>query len=206
MHVHSYFAISEFRTWVIIWLVLTWSTQYWPGHEQDPWWVINRHLWLMIIYGLQVSIRHIHASDGDLLWWLVLFLWLSTFTGFIIFIVPTWIGPLLYFCDGLMGYEYSFLVDLAILSPLVQLVFSFRRAHDRYWSLGFLATNLPRKNGNKAQWRKNYFLLGRYRDSWGTSSHLYHTTMVPNPSVQSFDHNFWSLIRYGMFYVAMEAF
>ena len=53
--------------------------------------------------------------------------------------------------DVLMGYEYSFLVDLDILSPLVQLVFSFRRAQDRYGSLGFLAANLPGKNGNKAQ-------------------------------------------------------
>ena len=83
---------------------------------------------MIIIYGLQVSIRHIHAPDGDLLWWLVLFLWLSTFIGFIIFIVLTWIRTLMYFCDELMGYEYSFLVDLDILSPLVQLVFSFMRA------------------------------------------------------------------------------
>ena len=80
---------------------------------------------MMIIYGLQMSIRHIHASDGGLLWWLVLFLWLSTFTGFIIFIVLTWMGPLMYLYDGHVVYEYSFLVDLDILSPLVQLVFSF---------------------------------------------------------------------------------
>ena len=73
------------------------------------------------------------------------------FIGFIIFIVLTWMGPLMYFCDGLMGYEYSFLVDLDILSPLVQLVFSFRRARERYGSLGFLAEDFPRKNGNKAQ-------------------------------------------------------
>ena len=74
---------------------------------------------MMIIYGMQVFIRHIHALDGDFLWRLVLFLWLSTFTGFIIITVPTWIGPLMYFCDGLTVYEYSFLVDLDILSPLV---------------------------------------------------------------------------------------
>ena len=67
------------------------------------------------------------------------------------FIVLTWMGPLMYFCDGLMGYEYSFLVDLDILSPLMPLVFSFRRARDRYGFLGFLAADLPGKNGNKAQ-------------------------------------------------------
>ena len=40
--------------------------------------------------------------------------------------------------DVLMGYEYSFLVDLDILSPLVQLVFSFRQEQDRYGSFGLL--------------------------------------------------------------------
>ena len=70
---------------------------------------------------------------------------------FIIFIVLTWMGPLMYFCDGLMGCEYSFLVDLDTLRPLVQLVFIFRRAQDRYAYLGFLAADLPGKNGNKAQ-------------------------------------------------------
>ena len=82
---------------------------------------------MMIIYGLQVFTRHIHDSDGDLLWWIVLFLWLSAFTGFIIIIVVlTLMGPLMYLCDGQMVYEYSFLVDLDISSPLVKLVFSFR--------------------------------------------------------------------------------
>ena len=205
MHVYLYFAVLEFSTWVIIWSGLTWSTQYWSNHEQDPGWVIDRHLWLMIIYGLHVSIRHIHASDGDLLWWLVLFLWLSTFTGFIISIVLTWMGPLMYFCDGLMGYEYSFLVDLDILNPLVQLVFSFGRAQDRYGSLVFLAADLPGKNGNKTQWRKNV-LLGRYRDSWGAASRLYHTTRVPDPFMQSFHVDFQSLVRYWLFYVPKETF
>ena len=44
----------------------------------------------------------------------------------------------MYICDGLMVYEYSFLVDLDILSLLVQLVFSFRQEHDRYGSFGLL--------------------------------------------------------------------
>ena len=79
---------------------------------------------MMIIYGLQVSIRHIHASN-DLLLWLVLFLRLSAFTGFIIIMVLTWMGFLMYLCDGHIVYEYSSLVDLDILSPLVQLLFSF---------------------------------------------------------------------------------
>ena len=60
-------------------------------------------------------------------------------------------GPLMYLCDGHMVYEYSFLVDLDISSPLVQLVFSFRQEKDRYGSMSFLATDLPVKNGNKAQ-------------------------------------------------------
>ena len=42
-------------------------------------------------------------------------------------------------CDGHMVYEYSFLVDLDILSPLVQLVFSFGQLHARYGSLGLFA-------------------------------------------------------------------
>ena len=48
--------------------------------------------------------------------------------GFIIIIiimVLTWMEPLMYLYDGHIVYEYSFLVDLDILSPLVQLVFSF---------------------------------------------------------------------------------
>ena len=93
---------------------------------------------MMIIYGLLVSNRHIHASDDDLSWWLVLFLWLSSFTTFIIIIVLTLMGPLMYLYDGHIVYEYSFLVDLSILSPLVQLVFSFRQVQDRYGSLGIL--------------------------------------------------------------------
>ena len=64
MRVHLYFAVSKFSTWVIIWSVLTWSTQCWLGHAQDPGWVIDKCLWLMIIYGLQVSTRHIHTLDG----------------------------------------------------------------------------------------------------------------------------------------------
>ena len=44
----------------------------------------------------------------------------------------------MYISDGLMVYEYSFLVDLDILSPLMQLVSSFRQAQDRYGSFGIL--------------------------------------------------------------------
>ena len=62
---------------------------------------------MMIIYGLSVYIRHIHASDDDLSWCLVLFLSLSTFTGFIIIMVLTWMGPLMYLRDGHIVYEYS---------------------------------------------------------------------------------------------------
>ena len=57
----------------------------------------------------------------------------------------------MYISDGLMVYEYSFLVDLDILSPLVQLVFSFRQLQDIYGSLGLLAIDLPRENENKTQ-------------------------------------------------------
>ena len=52
--------------------------------------------------------------------------------------VLTWMGPLMYLCDGHIVYEYSFLVNLDILSPLVQLVFSFGQLQDRYGSLGLL--------------------------------------------------------------------
>ena len=65
--------------------------------------------------------------------------------------VLTWMGLMMYLCDGHSVYDYSFLVYLDILSPLVQLVFSFRRARERYGSLGFLAEDFPGKNGNKAQ-------------------------------------------------------
>ena len=99
--------------------------------------------WMMIIYGLQLSIRHIHVSDGDLLWWLVLFLWLSTFTSFIIIMVLTWIGSLMYLCDGHIGCEYSFLVGLDILSPLGQLVFSFGQLQEIYGSFEHFTTDLP---------------------------------------------------------------
>ena len=105
---------------------------------------------MMIIYGLQVSIRHIHASN-DLLLWLVLFLRLSAFTGFIIIMVLTWMGPLMYLCDGHIVSEYSFLVDLDILSPLVYLVFSFEQLQDRYGSLGLLAKDLTWENEDKTQ-------------------------------------------------------
>ena len=41
-------------------------------------------------------------------------------------------------CDEHMVYEYLFLVDLDILSLLVQLVFSFGQVQDKYGSLGIL--------------------------------------------------------------------
>ena len=80
---------------------------------------------MMIICGLSVSIRYIHASDDGLSWWLVLFLLLLAFTGFIIIIILAWMGPLTYIFYEHMVYEYSFLVDLDILSSLMQSVFSF---------------------------------------------------------------------------------
>ena len=52
-------------------------------------------------------------------------------------------GPLMYLCDGHMVYEYSFLVDLDILSPLVQLVFSFGQLHERYGSFRHFVADLP---------------------------------------------------------------
>ena len=84
-------------------------------------------------------------------------------------------GPLMYFCDGIMGYEYSFLVDFDISSPSVQHVFSFRRAQDKYGSLGFLAADFPGKMDIKHSEKKNEVLLGHYRDSWVAANHLYHT-------------------------------
>ena len=42
-----------------------------------------------------------------------------------------------------MVYEYSFLVDLDILSPLGLLVFNFGQLKDRYGSLGLLAVDMP---------------------------------------------------------------
>ena len=57
----------------------------------------------------------------------------------------------MYISVGLMVYEYSFLADLDILSPLVQLVFSFKKAQDGYGSLSLLAADLPRENENKTQ-------------------------------------------------------
>ena len=59
--------------------------------------------------------------------------------------VLTWMGSLMYLCDGHMVYDYSFLVYLDILIPLVQLIFSFKKLQDIYGSLGLLATYLPRK-------------------------------------------------------------
>ena len=102
------------------------SDHSWPGQPSLTksatrsrmsfgWW-----LWVMIICGLLVSIRHIHVSNGGLLWWLVLVSWLSAFASFIIIIIA-----LTYIFYGHMVYEYSFLVDLDILSSLIQSVFSF---------------------------------------------------------------------------------
>ena len=87
------------------------------------WW------WMIIIYGISVSIIHILSSNDDLSWRLMLLLWLSTFIGFIIIIILTWMGPLMYIYDGHMVYEYSFLVDLDILSPLMHSVFSVKNLH-----------------------------------------------------------------------------
>ena len=56
--------------------------------------------------------------------------------------VLTWMGPLMYLYDGHIVYEYSFLVDLDILSPLVQLVFSFRQLLARYGFFNLFATDL----------------------------------------------------------------
>ena len=57
----------------------------------------------------------------------------------------------MYLCDGHMVYEYSFLVDLDILSPLVQLVFSFRQLHDIYGSSWPFAAVLLGENENKTE-------------------------------------------------------
>ena len=61
----------------------------------------------------------------------------------------------MYLCDGHIVYEHSFLIDLDILSPLVQLVFSFRQLQDIYGSLGLSTTVLPGENENKTQCKKN---------------------------------------------------
>ena len=90
-------------------------------------------LWMMIICGLSMSVRHIHASDDGLSWWLVLLLWLSTFTGFIIIIILPWMEPLMYIFYGHMVYKYSFLVVFKILSPLMHSIFSFGHL---YWIHG----------------------------------------------------------------------
>ena len=58
-------------------------------------------------------------------------------------------GPLMYLCDRHMVYEYSFLVDLDILSPLVRLVFSFGQLQGRYGSLGHFVEDLPWENEDK---------------------------------------------------------
>ena len=63
--------------------------------------------------------------------------------------VLTWMGPLMYLCDGHIVYEYSFLVDLNILSPLMQLIFSFGKLQDRHGSLGLFAADLPWEDENK---------------------------------------------------------
>ena len=161
-----------------------------------------RYMYMVDYYLCYTSV---HFTYSYFIWWFVMMaciiFMIINITGFIIIIVRTLMEPLMYLCDGHMVYEYSFLVDLDILSPLVQLVFSFRKWQDRYGSLGFLVVDLPGENGNKAQWRKNQVLLGRYRDSWGAASRLYHTTRVMDPSVQCFHVSFWSLKRYGLFYV-----
>ena len=143
MHVHLNFAVFEFSIWFIIWSVLTWSTQCWPSQEQGLGWVLDRWLLMMITHGLSMSIRHIHALDDDLLWCPVLFLWLSAFTGFIIIMVLTWMGPLMYLCDGHIVYKYSFLVNLDILSPLVQLGFSIGHLQERYGSFTHFVADFP---------------------------------------------------------------
>ena len=63
-------------------------------------------------------------------------------------------GYVIYLCDGHMVYEYSFLVDLDNLSPLVQLVFNFGQLQDKYGSLGLFAAVLPGENENKTQCKK----------------------------------------------------
>ena len=60
-------------------------------------------------------------------------------------------GALMYLCDGHILYGYSFLVDLDILSTLVQLVFSFGKLQEIYGSFRNFATDLPRENKNKTQ-------------------------------------------------------
>ena len=66
-------------------------------------------------------------------------------------------SPLTYLCDGHMVYEYSFLVDLDILSPLVQLVFSFRQLHDIYGSSWPFAAVLLGENETKTKCKKIMF-------------------------------------------------
>ena len=115
-----YFVISEFSIWVIIWSFLIWSSQF--DQVSNKFW---DEFWTMIICGLLVPIRHIHASDDGYWWWLMLFSWSSTFKGFIIIFILTWMGPLTYIVYGHMVYGYSFLVELDILIPLVNSVFQF---------------------------------------------------------------------------------
>ena len=57
--------------------------------------------------------------------------------------VLTWMGPLMYLYYEPIVYEYSFLVDLDILSLLVQLVFSFEQLQERYGSFGHFVADLP---------------------------------------------------------------
>ena len=68
--------------------------------------------------------------------------------------VLTWMGPLMYLYDEHIVYEYSFLVDLDFLSPLMQLVFNFRKLQDIYGSLGLFAAVFLRENENKTKCKK----------------------------------------------------
>ena len=65
--------------------------------------------------------------------------------------------PLTYLFYGHMVYEHSILVDLDIMSPLVQLVFCFMQLQGRYGSLGLFAAVLPGENENKTQCKKIKF-------------------------------------------------
>ena len=55
----------------------------------------------------------------------------------------------MYLCDGHIVYEYSFLVDLDILSPLVQMVFIIGQLQERYGSFRHFAADLPWEIRNK---------------------------------------------------------
>ena len=146
MHIHFVLCSIRVFIWVIILIILDLVNPAWPrlpvvGSEMR----FGRWLWMMIICGLSVSIRHIHALVCGLLWWLVLVSWLSTFEGFIIIIVLTWMGPLTYIFYGHMVYWYSFLMDLDIISSLIQPVFGFGNLQMRYGWFYQFATVWPWK-------------------------------------------------------------